>query len=523
MHNNPKKRIVVVGGGLAGWFSVVRFQHLADTLNHRVTILEPEDSKILTTGEACIQRVGNFLRRNGAIPDEKKFYKATNSVLKLGTALKGWKSMEYYSVLDDSASARGYQVNGNLLYQYWLQHLPNMPYDDPFSIDTFCYLNKKTYFDNEGNNMLKAENELPDYMLNDDHNKSYGYHIDTSKTVAYLRDWAVDSGVEVIRNKFVSVKMKDGLIDELVLEDGQTLKGDLFLDCTGVNSFLLNKAYGDEIKTRYLDTLDMELCNSAVYTIRERKDEDMQLLTDAYHELYGWIWDIPLYKHISTGYVYHSDCTDKETIETALFEFINKDKTASFQHISWKPKYLENPFIGNCVALGIGAGFADPLEATTSIILVDQLEIKELVSILDVDITNQKIKQEYNRKAVRNFLSWYNLIEFHYYHSEPKNSDFWKKVFNGKRKKAFEKQQEVFINQEFPKVYIGWAMSESRDQHRKSFYGQFGIRQKNFVSHEYFDRSPGNFKTLMAIKKTIREDILKHGLTHEEFIDFMHS
>lgn len=523
MDSKRKKRIVVVGGGLAGWFSVVRFQHLADTLNYQVTVLEPEDSKILTTGEACIQRVGNFLRRNGAIPDEKKFYKATNSVLKLGTALKGWKSMEYYSVLDDSASARGYQANGSLLYQYWLQNFPDVFFEELFSIDTFCYLNKKTYFDSEGNNLLKAENKLPDYMLENDHNKSYGYHIDIRKTVDYLRDWATDRGVEVIRNKFVAVEMKDDLIDQLVLEDGKTLHGDLFLDCTGVNSFLLHKAYGDEIKTRYLDTMGMELCNSAVYTIRERKDEDIQLLTDAYHQFYGWIWDIPLYKNISTGYVYHSDFADRETIETALFEFINKDKTAAFQHISWKPKYLENPFIGNCVAMGMGAGFADPLEATTSIILVDQLEIKELVTILDVDINNQKIKQEYNRKAVRNFLSWYSLIEFHYYQATPKNSDFWKKVSNQKRREKFEREQEAFINQEFPKVYISWAMEGWKDQHRESFYGQFNVRQKNFVSREYFDRSPGDFETLMAIKKTIKEDILARGLTHKAFIDLMHS
>ena len=523
MNTENKKEIVIVGGGLTGWLSVVRFQHLADTLNYQVTILEPEDSRILTTGEACIQRVGNFLRRNGAMPDEKHFFKATNSALKLGTALKGWKPLEYYSVLDDSASARSYQTDSNLLYQYWLQHFPEVFYEEPFSIDTFCYRNKKTYFDKAGRNLLKAGKNRPEYLLNHEYNKSYGYHIDIRKTVDYLRDWAVGKGVKIVRNKFVEVIMKDDLIDELVLEDGQTLIGDLFLDCTGINSFLLHKAYGDKIKTRYLDTMNMEICNSAVYTIRERQDEDIQLLTDAYHRLYGWVWDIPLYKNLSTGYVYHSDFTDRETIETELFEFIGKDKKASFQHITWKPKYLENPFIGNCVAMGMGAGFADPLEATTSIMIVNQLERKELVTILNMDINNEKIKQAYNEKAISNFLSWYELIEFHYYHSSPKNSTFWKKVMNQKRKKEFDRHEQAFIDQEFPKVYIKWAMDGWGDQHRESFYGQFGIRQKNFIPKEYFDRTSGDFEKLIAIKKNIKSDIITRGLTHKQFLDLMNN
>ncbi|MFS1702480.1 tryptophan halogenase family protein [Alteromonas sp. AMM-1] len=398
MKQPAKQRVVIAGGGTAGWMAAAAISRL---LHGRVevTLVESSDIGTVGVGEATIPTLVFFHKLLKI--DEQAFMAATNATFKLGINFENWRSLNH-------AYLHAFGATGKDCWAAGFQHFWRRGLDLGLSDDFGQYCLERVAA--EANKFA----HLPGNGLN------YAFHIDATKYAAFLRALAEQAGVTRIDATIerVKVRQQDGFIESLMLNNGQTLCGDLFIDCTGFRGLLIEKA----LHTGYEDWSQWLLCDSAVAMQTESVEAPLPYTRCIAREA-GWQWRIPLQNRVGNGLVYCSAYLSDEQATARLQQNITGAPLNSPRVIKFRPGRRLKQWNRNCVSIGLSSGFIEPLEST-SIHLIQQ-GIVRLLRMFPHDGIEPAIVDEYNKQTVFEMERIRDFIILHYKVTERTDSPFW--------------------------------------------------------------------------------------------------
>jgi len=405
---NPIRSIVIAGGGTAGWMAaaalVRRFER------HPITITVVESSAIGTVGvgEATVPGIRDFFRDIGTSGAE--VMQATNGTVKLGIQFDGWRHEGhrfFHPFGLYGAPSRGVQF-----HQYWLK-MRAAGRETPLADYCLCTALAEA-------NLFMPPPEAPQGDLGV---FDWAVHFDASLFARFLAARAKAAGVAHIDAKIEGVRLdgESGNIAALTLEGGRTIEGDLFIDCTGFRSLLIGQTLG----VPYLDWTAILPCDRAVAMPCSRSGP-LTPYTRSTALQAGWQWRIPLQNRVGNGYVYASrHISDDEAVAT-LRTRLEGEALAEPNLIRFTTGKRTQVWAKNCVALGLAAGFLEPLEST-SITLI-QTGIERLIDFFPDRHFDPALGEEYNRIATQEYERIRDFLLLHYWANGRRGEPMWDAV-----------------------------------------------------------------------------------------------
>ena len=406
MQQKSIRQIVIVGGGTAGWMTAAALSNFIDPKHCRITLVESEQIGTVGVGEATIPHIRVFNQMLGI--DEKDFLTQTQATFKLGIKFCGWgdQGQDYFHPF----GAHGFEIDKLPFHQYWL-HARNQ--GDTSALDDYSFSitaakNNKFCFPDESSNSIYSS-------------FSYAYHLDANLYAQYLRTYSEQRGVKRVTGLIAEVAKNatDGFVTSVILNDGQQIKGDLFIDCSGFRSLLINKA----LNVSFEDWSHWLPCNSAIAVPCETAGEPLAYTQSIAHDA-GWQWQIPLQHRIGNGHVFCSEFMTKEQAQDILLNNLPAAPLAEPKQLNFKTGMYEKSWSKNCVAIGLSSGFLEPLEST-SIYLI-QLGIYKLMELLPDMHFSSVDEDEFNRVVKDEYLKVRDFLILHYKLSDPNKSPFWR-------------------------------------------------------------------------------------------------
>ncbi len=403
--------IVIVGGGTAGWITACVLA--ADHPDLEVTLIESPDVPTIGVGEGTWPSMRMTMQRIG-LPESRLFAECDASP-KQGTEFIGWASGEETDRYYHPFSLPTEYTTLNLA-DYWLQRECRQSFAD--------YVTPQAAVIAAG--LAPKQPATPDYAFN----VNYGYHFDAGKFAAVLHEHAVDKlGVRYVSaNVSGVVSAEDGYLEAVELDSGETLGGQLFVDCTGQRALLLGQHFGVPLKS-VKDVLFNDTAIAAQIPYGEPSAK-INSVTHSTAKKAGWIWDIGLQSRRGIGYVFSSAHTSEEAARAELAEYISSVEPTStidsdkFRLIRFEPGYRETFWVNNCVAVGLSAGFVEPLEAS-ALAMIEQSASgisKQLPKSREIMAV---VARRFNEKMT---YHWEKIIEFlklHYVVSRRDDSSYW--------------------------------------------------------------------------------------------------
>jgi tryptophan 6-halogenase len=420
--------VIIVGGGTAGWMTA---SYLKSAFGARVsvTLVESKNVPTIGVGEATFSTVRHFFEYLGLA--EEDWMRECHATYKLGIRFRDWRAKGHYFY---HPFERLRVVDGFPLTDWWLHLRPEGRFDqDCFLLASMCdakrsprYLNG-TLFEQDFAEGASA----PAYrttLTEQGTHFPYAYHFDATLLAQYLSRYGTERGVRHILDDVRDVVLDEtGSISHVITGENGDLQGDLFIDCTGFRGLLLNRALGTPFRS-YQDSLP----NDSAVALRVPADtanRGIRPCTTATAQDAGWIWTIPLFGRIGTGYVYASDYCSRDEAERVLRQFVGPAaKELEANHIRMRIGRSENSWVKNCVAVGLSSGFVEPLESTG--IFFIQNAIEQLVKYFPSRENIDQIRDSYNRQVngvmdgVREFLT------LHYYAAARTDNAYWKDAKN---------------------------------------------------------------------------------------------
>jgi tryptophan halogenase len=412
MNSNHIKTILIVGGGAAGWLTAgilaARYRQ-----SIQITLIESSDVPIIGVGEGSWPTLRNTLRDMGIA--ETDFFKECDASFKQGVKFINWQTDDKPNFYYHPFSLPVGFIERNIA-NYWLENLTqnSCPIQKSFA-DTVCtqeFLCEK----NRGPRTL----DTADYKSH----VNYGYHLDAGKFVTFLsRHCKQNLGVKHIVATINKVNQNEQGIESIETADQQTIHADLFVDCSGLGSLLLGQTLG----VKFIDKSEQLFIDSAVAVQVPYESEESPILpyTISQAEQAGWIWDIGLYSRRGIGHVYSSRHMSEDEAIAILKNYVG----GSFQNLS--PRKLTIPcghrekfWEKNCVAVGMAAGFIEPLEASALVMvelaagyLRDMLpQHKEVMPI---------VAKRFNELQTYRWNRVVDFLKLHYVLSK-RDSAFWR-------------------------------------------------------------------------------------------------
>lgn len=406
-------RIVIVGGGSAGWLTaaVLASEYAADR-SVCITVVESPDVPTVGVGEGTWPTMRDTLRRIGV--SESDFVRACDATFKQGSHFIGWCNGE----AGDAYAHPFVLPHGYLeapLVAGWLQ-APQRRFAELVSF--------QPHLCDAG--LAPKQFATPEYAAV----ANYAYHLDAGKFGAFLRAHCVERlGVRHLADHVQAVSAhENGDIAAVQLRAHGALDGDLFVDCTGARALLLGQHYKIErIGVRDVLFNDRAVAVQVPYAAADTPIACQTLSTAQRH---GWIWDIGLSKRRGVGHVYSSAHTTDTQAEAALFDYIEASGgTPALEvapnRIAFEPGYRRTSWHRNCVAIGLSAGFVEPLEASSlalvelgAIALAEQLPATR--SAMDI------VARRYNDAFSYRWQRVVDFLKLHYVLSQRDDSDYWR-------------------------------------------------------------------------------------------------
>jgi tryptophan 7-halogenase len=400
----PIKSIVIVGGGTAGWMAAAALARHAGTLCD-ITLIESEEIGTVGVGEATIPAIQIFNQSLNI--DEADFVKRTKASFKLGIEFVDWMSPQssYFHAFETIGQSSGLLQ----FHQYWLRYKDlggSLPLS-AFSINALAAERRKF-----GHSKIVKSGPT---------DIGYAYQFDAALYAAFLRRIAEVNDVKRIEGKVVSVEvdLHNGFIDRLVLDSGQKIAGDLFVDCSGFRGLLIEQALhsGFEDWSHYLP------CDRAIAIPSESPVGEITPFTRATAQKAGWQWRIPLQHRVGNGHVYCSaHMSDDEALDILLANLDGKT-LAEPNKLSFVAGMRREAWKKNCVALGLASGFIEPLESTS--IHFIQSGINRLLKLFPTKAFDQAGIDEYNRQSAYEYIGVRDFIILHYRLNKREGEPFW--------------------------------------------------------------------------------------------------
>ena len=416
--------IKIIGGGSAGWMTAATLIRRCKK-GTKITLIESPDIPIVGVGESTILGISDWLESIN-LNDPKKFLKEVDGTIKLSIRFEDFYKKNYGAfhypfsnpLLDEN----------NLGIQAW--YMKKMFYTNT-PVSDFADTNYPIMA-LVNNNKLTSED-----FFNFNYKRQKAYHFDAVKLGLYLKkNICIPEGVNHILSEVVSVnKSENGYIENVILKNNQKLSADLWIDCTGFKSLLLSKTLNED----FLDYSKMLPNNKAWATRIPYKDKKKQICnyTDCIAMNNGWVWKIPLWSRWGSGYVYSDKNINDEEALNEFKQFI-KNKNFSgvpvedlqFRKINMRVGRHKRLWVKNVVAIGLSAGFIEPLESNGLFSVHEFLNILMKKINSDRDRYSEWDRQEFNFETTKMFDIFASFVAIHYALSHRDDTDYWINVQN---------------------------------------------------------------------------------------------
>jgi tryptophan halogenase len=326
-----KPRVVIAGGGTAGWVTAAALSAQIGKLID-ITLVESDAIGTVGVGEATIPTHRTFHHMIGA--NEQDFMRATRATFKLGILFENWGALGDSYIHSFGKIGKGTWMAD--FHHLWLQAQAEGYGGD---LDDYCL-------------ELRAA-EAGKFALGDKLDINYAYHLDAGLYAKYLRGLSEGCGVRRVEGRFVDIKQsgETGLLEALVMENGETVEGDFFVDCTGFRAALIEKALGVEFED-WSHWLPM---NSAV-ALQTSSTGNVPPYTRSTARQSGWQWRIPLQHRVGNGHVYCSDYISDDEAQATLMDTIEGEPITDPRIIRFKTGRRKKMWEKNCVAFGLSSG-----------------------------------------------------------------------------------------------------------------------------------------------------------------------
>lgn len=494
MQDNNIKRIVIVGGGTAGWMTAAALSKLIKPEHCQVRLIESDDIGTVGVGEATIPQFQLFNRLLGL--DENEFIRKTQGTFKLGIQFVDWKAFGHKYI--HAFGQVGRDMEGIQFYHYWLK-MHAMGKADELGSYTLSGLasehNKFMRPFDAGNSPLSTI--------------TYAFHFDAGLYARFLREYSEARGV--IRSEGMVVdtilKSSDGFIEAVQLASGERVDADLFIDCSGFRGLLIEQA----LKTGYEDWSHWLPCDRAWAVPCESVAEPTPYTRSTARPA-GWQWRIPLQHRVGNGHVFSSKFMSEDEARSILMNNLDGKPLAEprlLKFVTGKRKKIWNK---NCIAVGLASGFMEPLEST-SLHLV-QSTIARLMSFFPNKNFDQEDIDEFNRQASFEVEKVRDFLILHYNATERNDSDFWNYCRTMSLPESLAEKMEMF--QKNGRIYRNANEMFNELSWVEVLIGQ-GVYPRSY--HPLVDRmSDDDISKRLSEIKSVVERSVDYMPTHAEFI-----
>ena len=415
-------KVVIVGGGSAGWMAAAALARFLGRLAD-IRLVESEEIGTVGVGEATIPQLRLFNAGLGI--DEDDFVRATAGTFKLGIEFVGWGAPDQRYLHAFGTIGRDFGLIP--FHHYWLRHRAEGGERSLWDFSASGQAARR--------NLFGRWDERPDRLPS---GLAHAFHFDASLYAAYLRRYAEARGVRRTEGKIrdVTLRGEDGFVEAVVLESGERIEGDLFLDCSGFRGLIVEQA----LKTGYDDWSRWLPCDRAL-AVPCAPGGELTPYTRASARDAGWQWRIPLQHRTGNGHVYCSAFTSQDEAARVLLANLDGPALADPLPLRFVAGKRRQAWNRNCVALGLASGFMEPLEST-SLHLV-QSGIARLLQLFPGRGFVPEEIDEYNRQTDVEWLSIRDFLAFHYW-ANGRDGDFWRACRDMALPESLERRVALF-------------------------------------------------------------------------------
>lgn len=421
------KKIVVVGGGSAGWMSAATL--IKNFPEKRIIVIESPNVPTVGVGESTIGQINEWLFSLGINDDDWMIHCDASYKLSI-------KFTDFYK-----------KGSGGFHYPFGIPiydniHFPNGLQDwfmrkslqDQIPVQNFA----ETFFPavtmSENNKICSNENnEFPEW----DFSRDVAYHFDAAKFGAWLRDnFSIPKGVTLIKDDVEHIITNEQGIEKLVLKTGEEITADLFIDCTGFKSLLLGKTLQVPFES-YEDLLP----NNSAWATRvpfTDKERELEPYTNCTAIQNGWVWNIPLWSRVGTGYVYSDKFIDDKSALDQFKDYLTNSRnikksvelinSLEYKNIKMRIGIHEKIYHKNVCAIGLSAGFIEPLESS-GLYTVHEFLLKLVAALQRKEITEFD-RLAFNEGCRGDFRAFAEFVALHYALSHRDDTEYWQACRN---------------------------------------------------------------------------------------------
>lgn len=399
-HSSKSKHIIIAGGGTAGWLAAAAIGKVLGSL-FNVTIIESQAIGRIGVGEATIPPLRTFHRLLGI--DEAEFMSYCQATIKLGIEFSHWKAI-------GDSYIHSFGVNGQGCWACDFQHFWLAGKKKGLNNDAIGEYCRELIAAKTGKALGKKPSDI-----------NYAYHLDAQGYADFLKKHALKHQVKHVNSEITNVNIRpaDGHIESLDLANGSQLAGDFYIDCTGFAARLIHGA----LNTRFIDYGDVLPCDSAV-AVQSAIKGPPRSYTQAIAHPFGWQWRIPLRSRVGNGLVYCSRyVSDDQAIDTLLTN-LEAPAIGEPRAFKYKTGRRERVWNKNCVAVGLAAGFLEPVESTS--IHLAMSAILRLLKLFPLGDVQPAQIAEFNHQSTLEMDSIRNFLVLHYHATQRDDSAFWR-------------------------------------------------------------------------------------------------
>ena len=402
------KRIVIVGGGTAGWMTAAAISSLLPEKEFSVTLVESEAIGIIGVGEATLPHIRHFNETIGI--DEAEFMAATSATFKLGIEFVNWARIDdaYIHPFGAFGPAGGKVA----FHHYWRKFADDReigPIGDYSLPIVAAYKAKFAMPDEDSSSVLSTY--------------GYAYQFDATQYAPFLRRHAEQRGANRKEGRVITVNrdQESGDIRSVQLESGEVIEGDFFVDCSGFSGLLIEET----LETGYESWKHWLPCDRAV-AVQCKGQGPLLPYTRATAESSGWRWRIPLQHRVGNGHVYASEYMEADEAQRILLDRLESPPMTEPLNLEFNTGKRRKAWNRNCVAIGLSGGFLEPLESTA--IYLIQTAVTQFIELFPETTDCDAERDEYNRIIDNEFLRIRDFLILHYHATERMDSDFWNHV-----------------------------------------------------------------------------------------------
>jgi tryptophan halogenase len=422
--------IIIVGGGASGWMTAAVMSRVLRSTDCRITVIEPPGPRGIGVGEASVVSMVALL--NALNADEVDMMQRCEATYKMGIQFCDWhqvgtKNWHPFGVC-------GAKIDDRDLFPFWLAEKKRSGLSSSYHSYSLQWAACDTGKSPHAFSTLSPITQT----------QSYAFHFNAEALASWLRDIALSGGVQEIVGKVLDAEIdSDGDVKSVRLESGMTVSGDFFVDCSGFQSVLMNKALNDPFQEWNHNLL----CDRAV-AFKIPGARSIPPYTKSQGLSSGWAWHIPLAEHLGLGYVYSSQFISDEDAwaelqsATASIRVQNREEDLTPRFLKMRVGRQTSFWNRNVLAIGLSAGFLEPLESSG--IHLSQIGIELFLKNFPIGANWAPLRDHYNARMALLYDEVRDFVQMHYALSRRTDTPFWIAAREAKLSHALQRRLDLY-------------------------------------------------------------------------------